>query len=454
MSSVDAREIVFDMLLELHKSGMPSHLLLQRTLTKYQYLEKRDRAFISHLFKGVIARQITLDAVIGRHAKVKIGKMKPAVRILLRMGSYQLLLMDHVPASAACNETVRLAKRRGLSGLSGFINGVLRSIARDSEEIRYPDAHEDPAGYLSVRYALPLWLVRRLLRTCDFETVARMGAYFLEDRQVTVRVRNAEKTEAISLELIEAGITAEPGRLLPFALRLSGYDHLMAIPAFARGEMVAQDESAMLPALAADPHPGDRILDVCAAPGGKSFQLADMLAACGTGCVTARDLTETKTDRIRENARRLGLGAIRVETRDAAVVCPEDIAAYDIVLADVPCSGLGVMGAKPDIRHNMTEEGIASLRTLQRRILETVQAYVKPGGLLIYSTCTVTPEENEDNVRWLTAHFPFETESMAGILPERLPEEALRQGMLQILPGQYGGDGFFVARLRRKASAE
>lgn len=445
---INTREIVFDMLMTVAKEHTPSHLLLSQTLAKYQYLDKKERAFISRLFRGTLECQILLDAVIGQFSSVKINKIKLPVRIILRMGVYQILRMEHVPDAAACDEAVKLAKRRGLKNLAGFVNGILRNISRNKEQIRYPDPEQSPVQFLSVRYALPEWLVSLWLEHYDMADIQKMGAAMLGEQGTTVRVRQPEQMDSLIDDLRKAGVQTEKGQILPEALKLSGYDYLGQVAPFADGRLVVQDESAMLAAVAAGVNHGDRIIDVCAAPGGKSIHLADLLK--GTGHVTARDLTRAKTERIEDNIRRTGLGNITVQVQDALCFCAEDEASADIVMADLPCSGLGVMGRKADIKLEMTQDKIMQLAQLQREILSVVWRYVKPGGVLVYSTCTVSKSENEENMRWFEENFPFELESLDPYVPEIVKNDQTAQGWIQILPGQYGSDGFFIARFRRK----
>lgn len=446
--NINTREIVFDMLMAVEKEHTPSHILLSQTLSKYQYLEKKDRAFISRLFRGILEYQIFLDAVIGQYSSVKLNKIKPPVRALLRMSVYQMMKMDHIPDAAACDEAVKLAKRRGLKSLSGFINGVLRNIARHKDDIIYPDMQEEPVRYLSMRYALPEWAVSMWLKDYDETVIAEMGKAMLNDQYTSVRVRDVSSVERLSEELEAEGICVEKGSVMNEALHLSGYDYLGQIDAFRDGRMVVQDESAMLAAAAAGVCGGEYIIDVCAAPGGKSMHLADLLQ--GTGHVSARDLTAVKTAKIEENISRTGLSNVSVRVQDATVFCPEDEGHADIVMADLPCSGLGVMGRKADIKLNMTPEKIGQLAALQRDILSVVQRYVKPGGVLIYSTCTVSGEENQANMRWFEQQFPFTLESLDRYLPESVHNDQTARGWIQILPGQYGSDGFFIARFRRR----
>ena len=363
------------------------------------------------------------------------------------MSVYQILKMDHIPDAAACDEAVKLTRRRGLKNLSGFVNGVLRNISRNKDNIRYPDADKEPAAYLSMRCSMPEWLADMWIQDYGFERTAQMGQAMLEDQKTSVRVRNSWDIAAVKEELQSEGLNVENGCIMPEALHISGYDYLGSVAAFAEGKIVVQDESAMLAAAAAGITGGEHMIDVCAAPGGKSMHMADLLR--GSGHVYARDLTEAKVMKIRENIERTGLTNISAEVKDALEFYPEDEGKADIVMADLPCSGLGVMGRKADIKRSASPEKIKELAALQREILKVVQRYVKPGGVLIYSTCTVSKAENEENMRWFAEKFPFRLESMDAYVPEAVQNAQTKEGWIQILPGQYESDGFFIARFRR-----
>ena len=438
--NINTRAIVYDMLMSVEKENTPSHLLLSQTLMKYQYLDKRDRAFISRLFRGTLEYEIFLDGVIRQFSSVRLNKIKPPIKVILRMSVYQILKMDHIPDAAACDEAVKLTRKRGLKNLSGFVNGVLRNISRNKEVIHYPDPEKTPAAYISMRYSVPEWLAKMWIRDYGFEMTAEMGQAMLDDQKTTVRVRDSQNMAAVKEALRSEGLNIEEGCMLPEALHLSGYDYLGNVGPFADGRITAQDESAMLAAVAAGIAGGESIIDVCAAPGGKSMHMADILK--GSGQVSARDLTEAKVLKIQENLKRTGL-------KNALVFYPEDAQKADIVMADLPCSGLGVMGRKADIKRSVTPEKITALAALQREILSVVQHYVKPGGVLIYSTCTVSKAENEENMQWFEEHFPFGLESLDAYVPEKVRNEHTKAGWIQILPGQYQSDGFFIARFRR-----
>ena len=439
------RDIVYDMLIFTYKEESPSHHVLQQTLQKYGYLDKRQRAFISRLYRGVLEYQITLDDWISRFSNAK--KIKMPVKVILRMGAYQILEMDHVPDSAACNEAVGLAKKHGLKSLSGFVNGVLRNIARSKNEPVLPDPDQEPVRFLSLKYSWPQWLAQMWFERYGLSACEKMGAYMLGSSLLSLRVRDPRRADAVKASLEKEGVQVSPGTIMPEALRISGVDVLTQLSVFSDGQVTMQDESAMLAAAAAGAGRHMHVIDVCAAPGGKSIHLADLME--GTGLVCARDLTPEKAALIQDNLDRCRAENVRVQVADATVLRPEDIETADVVMADLPCSGLGVIGKKPDIKMHMTKEKISALSDLQRKILSVVWRYVKPGGTLVYSTCTVSEAENEENMRWFLENFPFRADSLDPLIPEHLQGETTRQGWLQILPGLYDSDGFFIARFVR-----
>lgn len=430
-ASVNERELVLDMLLQITRDGEYSHIVIKNVLDKYQYLDKRERAFITRVVNGTLERMIEIDYIINLFSKVKVNKMKPLIRTILRSSVYQMKYMDSVPDSAICNEAVKLAGKRGFVNLKGFVNGVLRNISRNLDKINYPD-EKDKVSYLSVKYSLPEWLVKQWLNVYDEETVKTIGSAFLEEKPLTVRFneRKIKKEDLVGI-LKKEGVTVGEVPEIPCALYLSGYDHLSALPSFCEGLYQVQDLSSMQVALWSGVKEGDQVLDVCAAPGGKSIHIAELLN--GTGHVEARDLTEYKVDLLRDNIERSGLTNIEAVCQDATVYDPDKKKSADIVIADIPCSGLGVLGKKPDLRYKMNEKTEADLVELQRRILSVVKDYVKPDGKLLYSTCTIHREENEGNVEWFLKEYPeFE------LVKDK-----------QMIPGKDTGDGFYIAIIKR-----
>lgn len=445
---VNTRELILGILLEVNKEGQYSHLVIRSTLEKYQYLEKQERAFITRVCEGTLEYKLRLDYILNRFSTVPAEKMKPVIRELLRSSVYQILYMDSVPDSAVCNEAVKLARKKGFYNLTGFVNGVLRKIAREYGSIRFP-GKEEPEEYLSVIYSMPKWLVQRFLEQYGFEKTEKILEAFLKEKPTTIRIREylVEK-EAVLESLKSQKVTVEKAPYVENAYYVKDYDYLPALDAFRVGSIQVQDVSSMLVGDIAAPKEGDYVIDLCAAPGGKTLCIADKLK--GTGRVDARDISRTKTDYIRENAIRQNFLNVVVTEKDATQLDSDSLEKADIVLADVPCSGLGVMGRKTDIKYKLNPAKIQELAGLQREILEQASTYVKPGGTLIYSTCTIGKEENQDNVEWFLEHYPYELESLDPYLCEELRSETTKKGYLQLLPGVHKCDGFFIARLKRK----
>lgn len=430
--STNTRELILEILLTITRDGEYCHIALNHALEQYQYLKKQERAFIARVVNGTLERMIELDYMIDQFSKVKVNKMKPVIRTILRSAVYQLKYMDSVPDRAVCNEAVKLAVKKGFGDLRGFVNGVLRNISRNLSDIVWP-SEEDKILCLSVRYSLPEWILRQWMSEYDEETVCAMAEEFLKEKPVTVRFHPDRVSKEELLQILKAeGVRVKEDAVLPCALHLSGFDYLMKLPSFQKGYYQVQDVSSMQVAEWAAPKEGDYIIDVCAAPGGKAVHLAELLR--GTGHVEARDLTEYKTGLIRENILRSGLKNIEAVRKDARLKDAASVGKADIVIADLPCSGLGVLGRKPDLKYKMTIDMQKELVKLQREILSVSAEYVKPGGTLIYSTCTIHREENEGNAEWFAIQHP-------GF-------RLIRQR--QMLPGQDAGDGFFLAMFWRE----
>lgn len=443
------RELALDILVDIDKKKSFSHLALSDTLRNYQFMEKKDRAFLTRLCQGTLENQIQIDYIINQFSKVKITKCKPVIRAILRMGVYQLKFMDHVPNSAVCNESVKLAKKRGFRNLAGFVNGVLRNIARNIDQIVYPDEQKEPVKFLSIHYSMPEWLICEWLKEYDRKTVEKILQSFLKVLPTTIRVqRQNASIEEVKNSLQKEQIQVLSGHFMPEALQISGYDYLEELKLFQEGKFVVQDESSMLVAQLAAPKEGMVVLDVCSAPGGKALHIADKLQ--GTGSVISRDLTEYKVDLIEENRERLRCNNLTTQVFDALDEDQDLIGKADLVIADLPCSGLGIIGKKHDIKYNVTKEKIEELVILQRQILTVVTKYLKQDGILMYSTCTISKEENIKNVQWMINHLDLELVGFDDLMPEALSIETAKDGYIQLLPGIHPCDGFFIAKLRRK----
>lgn len=431
-NTVNDRELILEILLAVTRDGEYSHIALRNVLENYQYLDKSERAFITRVTEGTLERMTELDYIINQFSKTKVNKMKPVIRTIIRSAVYQLKYMDSVPDSAVCNEAVKLAGKRGFSGLKGFVNGVLRNISRNMDRVKYPDA-ADTVKWLSVTYSMPEWIITEWLKEYDRETVEKMLQAFLADRPTTIRCNLSRiNREELAEELRKDGVTVRLCDTIDSALFISGYDYLGALKSFREGYFQVQDISSMEVAEWADPKKGDYIIDVCAAPGGKSLHLADKLA--GTGHVEARDLTPYKVDLICDNIARTGIDNIEAVCQDATVYDEASEKKADILVADLPCSGLGVLGKKTDLKYKMQPQTQEELMHLQREILSVVHRYVKPGGKLLYSTCTIHRAENQDNAVWFAEQYP----------EFKLVREK------QFLPGLDDSDGFYIAEFVRQ----
>lgn len=432
-NGVNVRDVALECLLSITRDGNFSHLVMQDVLSKYQYLEKQERSFLNRLVMGTLERMRELDYIINQFSTVKVNKMKPVIRLILRMGVYQLLYMDSVPDSAVCNESVNLAKKRSFQNLKGFVNGVLRNIAREKEHIVYPDKEKDPKAYLEVAYSVPGWILDLWMKEYDTDTVEEMLQAFLTEGPTCIRVNTGKiSVEELSIRLKAQGITAEAHPEEERALYISNYDYLNRIPEFKEGLFYIQDISSMQIGNVAAPKPGDICIDVCAAPGGKSLHVAELLQ--GTGQVYARDLTPKKVALIEDNILRMGAGNVTAQMWDATILDETMVEKADVVLADLPCSGLGILGKKPDIKYRLSMEQVKDIVVLQRQILDVVCQYVKPNGTLVYSTCTINGMENGDNVKWfLEKHKEYE------LVAEK-----------QIMPKKGYNDGFFYAKFLKR----
>lgn len=452
---VNIRAVVLDILTEIEKEGEFSHITINNALLKYQYLDRTQRAFINRLSLGTIECRIEMDYILNQYSKTPVNKMKPLIRRIMRMAVYQIIYMENVPDSASCNEAVKLAAKRGFTGLKGFVNGVLRNISRNKDNITYPDKAKETKKYLSVKYSMPEWIIELWNTNMSYEEIEDILAGMKKDKKTYIRCNTLKgSTDYIKKILEEEGVTVTEVSGLSYAYEISGYDYLTALKSFNEGLYQIQDISSMMAGEYVKPLTDSLIVDVCAAPGGKSINAALKLAEAAydnkdipesgiskevlkgiTGRVIARDVSDYKASLIDDNVARLGIPYIDVEVHNALEFDEELEGKADIVIADLPCSGLGIMGRKPDIRYNITKEKIDDIISLQRDILKVVSRYVKTGGILVYSTCTINRAENEDNADWICNNLGF---SKDGEYRQMLPS------------AKADNDGFFVAGLIKK----
>lgn len=448
-NKVDVRELAVNTVAGVMEQNCYSHLSIRKTLDSNLHLSKSKRAFYTKLCEGTIEQAIHLDYIINQYSKIETERMKPFIRNLLRVSVYQIKFMDSVPDSAVCNEAVKLTARRGFYNLKGFINGVLRNVARNIDNINYPDREKDIYGYLEIKYSTPGWLVKKYVSDYGVNTAERILAGYFDNKNITtVRVNTSKiSVDEVKTSLRSENICVQSSQYYKNALDISGYDNINKITAFRKGYISVQNISSILAGAAAKPKEHNYIIDVCASPGGKSIHVGDLMK--GTGFVEARDITDYKVSLIQENIDRTGMTNVHAVKYDATVSDENLLKKADIVIADLPCSGLGVFGNKSDIKYKINERQIKDLVKLQRKILSVVNKYVKPGGYLIYSTCTINPDENIKNALWFSENFSFEFQSIADSVPEELDNQTIKKGYVQILPGIHKADGFFIAKFKR-----
>lgn len=440
------REVAAFSLFSMAEEGAWSDGALHHYLSRAG-LDGRDAALAARLTYGTVQNELLLDWYLRRFSSLRLKKIAPRVLACLRMGLYQLILMDKIPAHAAVAETVSLVRHycHANDRTVSFANAVMRKAAEAVEKNALPRLDcPDKESYYALRYSHPEWLVRLLSEQFGQKLTERICQADNADTPVSVRV-NRMKTapDEAKAELERAGMTVTPHRAFADILLCTGGD-AAATEAFRAGRITVQDAASALAAFVADPKPGTAVLDCCAAPGGKSFAMAEKMQ--GKGSLTSCDIYEHKLKRIQEGAVRLGLPNIRTELQDASAFRAEWAESADTVLCDVPCSGLGIIRKKPDIRYKNPRD-LAQLPAIQGDILENACRYVRPGGVLVYSTCTVLPEENQEIIHvFLSRHPEFRRETFT--LPGPV---GLCDGEATLWPQRLGTDGFYICRMRRKA---
>ncbi len=435
--NISARRLAYDILLRCEHDRVYSNIVLDTAIRRHR-LSDADRALLTTLVYGVIEKKLTLDYLISHLTDRPLGELDTEPLVLVRMGLYQLRFLDRIPDHAAVSETVELASRR----YRGFVNALLRRYTREGADIALPDRQVAPLDYLSVCYSFPVPLCERFVCIFGLDRTERLLASADQAPALTLRVNTVKTTvQALSDKLTAAGYEVAPALHAPHALRVLG-GNPAAMPGFDTGEFFVQDEASQLCVEAVDAEPHMTVLDICACPGSKSFGMAiDMQS---TGELLSFDLHENKLSLIDHGAARLGLTNVKTAARDGRDFDPSLEASADRVLCDVPCSGFGVFAKKPEIRYKDLSE-CAPLPDIQLAILENACRYVKNGGALVYSTCTLLPEENEGNVaRFATRHPEFKRcDFTVGDLRST-------DGMLTLTPESHGTDGFFMAKFTKE----
>ena len=430
-----AYEIVYGTMEQKRYSDRLFHKIVKEK-SNFSAQEKR---FLKRLSYGTIERCVELDAILAHFSKVPVRKMTPSVRTVLRMALYEIRFMDQIPGAASCNEAVELLKvKEGLKH-TGFVNGVLRTVLREGDSVELKSWE---------RVSLPKPLYDHFVSQYGKKTALKIGEAFLQNNQdITLHIDSTKiSREDFEKTLCSKKIEVKNAQYMPDALIVSRVEDVTSLPGYTEGWFFVQDESSMLPVACAGIRPGDEVLDVCSAPGGKAMHA--LLCLQGKGLLSARDVRPDKVEKIEENIRRMGYRNAHCKVWDGTVPDPDWKNRANVVMADVPCSGIGIIGRKPEIKYHALEIS-TSLVPVQRQIVESSAEMLKPGGTLIYSTCTIHQAENEENVKWMVNQLGLEPMPLTPYLPEALRNKMTDCGMLQMLPGLQKSDGFFVAKLRK-----
>lgn len=442
-----ARETALQILQAVEEKGAYANVALARVLRRTE-LSDQDRRLVTELVYGTVKAGDTLDWILRRYANRPLSKIAPPIRRILRLGLYQIFYLDRIPAAAACNTSVELAKRYGHKGTAAFVNAVLRTAVREPGKAAFPSGKGHGTEELALRSQHPHWLVKRWVKQFGFEETARLCDFDNAQAPLCLRTNTLLTTrEKLLSELSECGAEAAASAWAPEGVVVASHGALDGLLPLQEGRAQVQDESSMLVAHVMAPQPGEFIIDCCSAPGGKTTHLAALMQ--NRGRIVAGDIYEHKLARIEENARRLGISIIETQLLDACELGRKYPGRADRVLVDAPCSGLGVLRRKPDARWHKRPEELAELPGLQLAILQSAAMALKPGGVLVYSTCTIEPEENRAVVEAFLEKAPdFHMEVTGSFLPAAGAHS--KERFVQLLPQQDGTDGFFIARMQRE----
>ncbi len=427
-----ARDTAVDILINVTENGAYNNITL-RTALQGETLSQQDKALVTEIVNGTLRNLIRIDYIINNQSKTPTKKLKPLILGILRASVYQLAFLDRIPAYSVINEAVEIAKGRGLSGLTGFVNGVLRGIQRSLSDIKYPDVKKDFTSYVSIYYSYPMWIVKyfetfltkeEILNICEANSIPHKVSIFVNTLKTT--------KEQLIQRLTDEGVTLEEGRLENSFIIKEGLS--LDSPSLREGLFLIIDESSIQAVTALNPKAGDTVLDMCAAPGGKSFLSAIIMG--NKGEIISSDIHPHKIKLIKDGAQKLGISIIKTEIADAKELNSKKINIADCVLVDAPCSGFGILSKKPDIKYTKQEKDIKELSVIQQRILKNAADYVKPGGTLVYSTCTISKSENEDNVE------RFLQECGGDFTLERVET---------LFPTE-SSDGFFIAKFKKESA--
>lgn len=447
--TISAREAALLIIQKVLRENAYSNIALKKGLEQ-SGLSRVDKALVTEIVNGTLKNLIKIDWIAAQFVKISEKKLDKHIQDIIRMGIYQIMYLDRIPDSAVCNEGANLARKYSNEGAVKFVNGVLRNISRSKESIKYPDKEKDAVKYLSVYYSHPEWIVKKWLEDFSYDFTEKLLAANNEVPHFTIR-SNRLKTDRDALRSVleQEGVECSEGLYNPEALYIKGTSSIEDKQSFKDGLYQVQDESSMLIGRILAPKAGELIVDVCSAPGGKTTHAAELMD--NKGIIIARDIHKHKLDLIEQTCKRLGIDIVKTQLFNAKDLDETLVDKADRVLLDAPCSGLGVMRRKPDLRWKKSPDNFDELSRLQLHILETAAKYVKPQGTLVYSTCTINRSENIDVIEsFLRTRADFYLEDLSDFLPENLESQSKSKGYVEIFPNIHGIDGFFIARLRRR----
>ncbi len=438
------RELALQILKDINENNAFSNIQLNKGLN--EDIDPRDANLVREIVYGIIENRLYIDYIISKASKIRLKKIHPNILEILRIGIYQILFMDRIPNSAAVNESVKLAKKYGHKGTIGYVNGILRAITRDPEKFTQIDK-SDKTNYLSIKYSHPKWMIKRWILEYGEEFTEKLCKANNERPHLNIRVNTLRiSRDELVARLEKQGIKTRQGLYANDCLVVDQANSITNLQEFKDGLFTIQDESSMLVSQIMDPGEGTYVLDVCSAPGGKSTHMAQIMG--NKGMIISRDIFDHKLELIKENYERLGIDIIQVENHDALKRDDSLIGKMDYLLLDAPCSGLGLIRRKPEIKWNRLEEDIYALSNLQYDIIVNIKDYLKIGGILVYSTCTIEKEENIELIkRFLKENKEFKLVSIEDKLNNMDNIDTLQEGYIQLFPHLHSTDGFFIAKM-------
>ncbi|RKD34364.1 16S rRNA (cytosine(967)-C(5))-methyltransferase RsmB [Thermohalobacter berrensis] len=441
----NSRQIALRVLYEINEKKAYSNISLNKNID-YD-VGNIDDSFIRELVYGVLENRLYIDHIIKQFSKVKFKKISPMIREILRMGIYQIIFMDRIPDSAACNESVKLAKKYGHRGVYGFVNGVLRNIVRNKNNIKLPNKSKKPIEHLSLKYSHPKWMVERWIAEYGFDFTESLLAENNKKPKLNIRVNTLKITREELMDILERkGLEVQKTKYANDGIIVENPKKITNLEEFKNGFFQIQDESSMLVAQIMEPKEDSLVVDVCSAPGGKATHLAQKMN--NKGKIISRDIYDHKLNLINKSAKRLGIDIIDTEKFDALKIDEKLIGKADFCLVDAPCSGLGLLRRKPDIRWNKNRDDLKEIASLQYKILKNASKYLKPEGTLIYSTCTIEKEENIELVkRFLEKNSNFKLIGFDHLINYKENLDTLKDGYIELYPHIHRTDGFFIAKL-------